>query len=496
MTGRGDAEMQSMTANPMYALQNVQGKGQGLIAMENIAKGTRILSEEPIITALAGESDSQKLMSIYQQFDTLSEHQRRAFLSLYNIHGDMDDPGRYLGIFLMNCLPCGAHKRKGIFLEACRINHDCDNNAQEAWNENIKRHTVHALRDIREGEEITIYYLGFHKNHKARNRALQAEFGFTCSCGLCSLPPEQGQKSDGRLDEINHLDDLIRRDSKENMLLSPLQSFRYVDQLVRLYSKQGLDNAGLPRAFLEAARIAIANSDLARGYILAERAVSGWRTILGDDSMEVIEHEHMLRNLSQHELYGCSENWRTAVHEAPSVLDPGFEDWLWKRGQPGQLANLRSHATFPRFTDLPYENRLELDFYESNYQPRRHWCFLGEIVNVTTHLGLRMDIRDIDGTEAPLIYTDGPGGGTAPAQVQRGYTVAILYAHRHMFKHGETGILCNSPGFIKVPQKPPMLNTSTCFILANKMRRHADLSTATARVAGIERRGPTFLSCA
>jgi SET domain-containing protein len=47
-------------------------------------------------------------------------------------------------------------REAGIFLDACRINHACDNNAQKSWNENIKRHTIHALRDIEKDEEITI----------------------------------------------------------------------------------------------------------------------------------------------------------------------------------------------------------------------------------------------------------------------------------------------------------------------------------------------------
>jgi hypothetical protein len=47
----GDVTMQSTTGNSIYALQDVPGKGEGLVAMEKISMGTRILSEEPIITA-------------------------------------------------------------------------------------------------------------------------------------------------------------------------------------------------------------------------------------------------------------------------------------------------------------------------------------------------------------------------------------------------------------------------------------------------------------
>jgi hypothetical protein len=51
---------------------------------------------------------------------------------------------------------------------------------------------------------------------------------------------------------------------------------------------QGPDDVGLPRAFLDAPQIAIANGDLARGRIFAERAVFWRKTALGDDSTGLI----------------------------------------------------------------------------------------------------------------------------------------------------------------------------------------------------------------
>ena len=62
--------------------------------------------------------------------------------------------------------------------------------------------------------------------------------------------------------------------------------------------------------------------------------------------------------------------WMTKVDEAPQGLESSdFEDRLWRREKPkalGQLANLRSRATFPGFIDLPDENDVDPDFYESS----------------------------------------------------------------------------------------------------------------------------------
>ena len=153
----------------MYTLREVPGKGIGLVATRMIPMGTRILSEEPIIRVPEAAPDTQALRaSICKQVDALTVDQRQAFLSMHNIH-DGDAASQHLGIIRTNALPFGDRVREaGIFLNACRINHACDNNAQKSWNENINRHTVHAKRDIDNGEEITIFYLGVLNNRETR----------------------------------------------------------------------------------------------------------------------------------------------------------------------------------------------------------------------------------------------------------------------------------------------------------------------------------------
>ncbi|KAI1419748.1 hypothetical protein F5Y12DRAFT_720345 [Xylaria sp. FL1777] len=442
----------------MYALQDVPGKGKGLVATDKISKGTRILSEEPIITIASNGMTSERLqISIYQQVASLSEHQQRAFLSMHNIHPYDDAAARYLGIFKTNSLPAEAvGEKRAIFLEACRINHACDNNAQKSWNDNIKRHTVHALRDIDKGEEITITYIGPLKNREARQKVLQESFGFTCMCRLCSLPPDQSQESDRRLEEIHRLDGVIDQLGIEGILVSPLRTLRYFDQQVHLYRDQGREDVGFAQAFVNAAQLVIANSDLARGRIFVEKAASAWKILVGGDDTESIRHEALAQDPSKYELYGVSMKWVTKVDETPQGLDPSdFEDWLWRREKPNGPGNLRRRAIFPGFIDLLDENAIDLEFYESNntesYQPRRHWCFLAEIVDFATLFRLQMEIKDVDGTKIPLyFYTSSRGRELDPAQVKQGHTVAILYAERHQFMSCESGIRHEDPRMIKI----------------------------------------------
>ncbi|KAF1998207.1 hypothetical protein P154DRAFT_439700 [Amniculicola lignicola CBS 123094] len=356
----------------MYALRDVPGKGKGLIAIENIPKGTQILSEQPVITTPKRQLDEERLKAqISQQVDSLSLDSSRAI----------------------------------------------------------------------------------------RQKKLQDKFGFVCSCRLCSLSAEESQKNDKRLERIQELDDLVGR---EGMRMNfSLRTLRYVDERVRLYNEQGPGNSGLTRAYLDAAQIAIANGDLARGRVFAERAVEGWRVAQGSDSKEVIEYSSLVRNPAKLPLYGMSMKWKTSLEEIPQGLDvTDFEDWLWRREKPkkleqvGQLTDLRNREIFPSFAGLPNSKSRDPDFYESvggTLKPTRDWCFLGEIVGSTVLHHLELELKDIDDKKLPLHFnTTDRGSNLAPAQIQKGYTVAVLHAQRHVFMYGDPGIPHDNPQKLKI----------------------------------------------
>lgn len=266
------------------------------------------------------------------------------------------------------------------------------------------------------------------------------------------------------------MDGVICQLGTRGLLVSPLRTLRYFDQQVRLYNDQGREDVGFAQDFVDAAQLALANSDLARGRIFAEKAASIWTTTIGSDSTQAIKYRALAQDPSKYELFGISTKWETKVDDVPPGLEPrDFEDWLWRREKPkaplgqlanmGQLANLRSRATFPGFTDLPNENDVDPDFYDSSgSRPRGHWCFLGEIMDFGTLRHLEMELQDVDGGRIPLhFYTDGRGSELVPTQVQRGYTVAILNAKRHVFLHGPPGIRHEDPQMIKVFTKTALI---------------------------------------
>ena len=125
-----------------------------------------------------------------------------------------------------------------------------------------------------------------------------------------------------------------------------------------------------------------------------------------------------------------------------------------------EYANLRSEAAFPPFDDLPEEYDINLEFYEStdgfSFRPRKHWCFLAEIIEVMTFLRLRLIVKDKTDRTVPIhFYTEDRGLELDPSYVREGYTVAILYAEQHGFLDFSVGIRHENPTVIKVKPLEP-----------------------------------------
>lgn len=96
-------------------------------------------------------------------------------------------------------------------------------------------------------------------------------------------------------------------------------------------------------------------------------------------------------------------------------------------------ADLQDEVSFPLFEDLPGDNDINMRFLGTidgfHYSPRRHWCFLGEIVSVEVVFRLRLLVKDKAGHQIPItFYTDRRGADMDEALLKKGNTVAILYA--------------------------------------------------------------------
>ncbi|KAG6093087.1 hypothetical protein E4U30_004679 [Claviceps sp. LM220 group G6] len=439
--------MKGPAVKTLYTVQDIPGKGKGVVAARKIPKGTRIMSEEPLLRLPKKEDNMMSPLAIRYQLKALSKEQQDAFMSLHNAHSFRHLPEQYVRIFETNCLPMDDVDEIAIFLEAARLNHDCDYNASFSWNGYIKRHVVHVLRDIQPGEEITISYHPSLRTRDARLEALQKSFNFTCVCRLCSLPDEQSQARDRILEKISHLGELLK--AKESM--PPHQALGYLHAQTRLWIELGREDSGFAMAHLDAMTLSITYGDLARARVFAQKALSVYKTVRGMDSCPAIVCNAAVEDPALHPKYGFSTIWNTSMNQTPRGLGhDDFENWLWEREKPAGPAQSLSpprKSLFPGFVDLPRKNGIDAGDSSKNTR----LCFLGVIISVKLSDRLEFEIMDIHRETIPLhFYTKGLGSEMPPSLCYRDNTVAILDASQDVFQSGTPGIRIEDPQKIKI----------------------------------------------
>ena len=180
----------------LYIIKESPGKGLGMFATTNIRKGTRIITEKPFLTLAKSPelswSDPYAPNDISEAFDRLPNSKRLKYMQLHC--PKRTDCSVLVSIYEANCYEMGSGDC--ICINASRINHSCIPNAHYSWNDNIKRLTVHAVKDIPEGEEITINYCSGFSTLNERRHKLKP-YVFTCLCPAC-----QGNSDFGRLSRI------------------------------------------------------------------------------------------------------------------------------------------------------------------------------------------------------------------------------------------------------------------------------------------------------
>ena len=218
----------------MYENRHSSGKGLGIFATERIPLGTRLICEDALFilkqpTAknvynaflqLPPEVKQEYLSltdSVFNEATTPTPEQQRAlaiekyYLSRAEIHelgGKIDSALKVFAIFANNSFELDNEEQPalGIFMQATRLNHSCLPNAVHTWNSTLRKRTVHAVREIQAGEEITITYIRPLQAREQRVGLLQERYGFTCDCAACNLETDFGRASDSRRKRIAELE--------------------------------------------------------------------------------------------------------------------------------------------------------------------------------------------------------------------------------------------------------------------------------------------------
>ncbi|KAL1618506.1 hypothetical protein SLS54_007234 [Diplodia seriata] len=244
------------TTHPSLLLAPLPGRGIGTLATAKIARGTRLVTEEPLLAATLGQTLNVELFahSLVGAYAALSDDGRRRVAALaahpeavkewiefFKIEaavavaeasawgsgaGDfvtttttttattmtfgteasaatdaapsssssslsVEERAHLMAAWTTNCF--GINKDESaagwagvIAPRAARFNHSCVPNAMFAWNDAVSAITVQTIKDVEEGEEVTVAYTDTTRAGRKRRESLKKLYGFDCDCSACS----------------------------------------------------------------------------------------------------------------------------------------------------------------------------------------------------------------------------------------------------------------------------------------------------------------------
>ncbi|KAF1912015.1 hypothetical protein BDU57DRAFT_564621 [Ampelomyces quisqualis] len=234
--------------NPPFVQHEFPGKGRGLVANKTLHRGDEIFSSTPIIITDSDAYElptSERLALIHRGVETLPPDTQARFWALMG-HANGDPVDDRISTNNFDTMIDGVTQQT-LFPELSMLNHDCRPNAAYFWDEQMMTHYIHAIRDIRPGEEITITYTDNEKDRKTRLKRLEANWGFKCACSACTAHPELTAESDSRLYQITHLGRTL-----DDWTSSSSATPEVAELLISLYEQERLD-ANLATAYKYAA---------------------------------------------------------------------------------------------------------------------------------------------------------------------------------------------------------------------------------------------------
>ncbi|KIK59257.1 hypothetical protein GYMLUDRAFT_44626 [Collybiopsis luxurians FD-317 M1] len=211
-----ELELEARDAS-IFRVQELPGKGMGVVAVRDIQRGELIIRERPLFV-LPSQVTTSPTDLISQQLSLLSTEDQHRFFNLSYVdihlavhpHLDEDDPEnileKALAIFQTNSVTAGDGKA-GIFPRMARLNHACSSafNVVYSWREREGVLVVYALKDVKKGKELLTTYTDTKRSRDQRRAYLNHQYSFHCTCDVCSLPDLESIRSDQRLMSMSEM---------------------------------------------------------------------------------------------------------------------------------------------------------------------------------------------------------------------------------------------------------------------------------------------------
>lgn len=222
VTSFGSASEIEEYSSELLDVRPVPGKGLGVVAVKDIAAGTCLLIEEPVMIIPNPQFTASYLQEI---FDDLDPEVQEVIMNLASAHGQdtknwpcdltaqlsggstipppkihssvqglertkitdqhmarLSPEKSLMSIVMTNAV--SLNEGSGIFPILSRFNHSCLPNATYNWQIKMQKETVYATRDIAAGEEILVSYVDAYDLPEKRAWTLK-NYGFACQCRAC-----------------------------------------------------------------------------------------------------------------------------------------------------------------------------------------------------------------------------------------------------------------------------------------------------------------------
>ncbi|OCH86600.1 SET domain-containing protein [Obba rivulosa] len=287
-----------------FRIVELLGKGKGVIATRDIRQGEIILREKPLFVVPSSITSSPGAL-LLDLLSGLTDKQEASYydLSYVNLPQGLHpgtrayDEALTLAIFQTNAVSAGQNV--GIFPRMARLNHGCSSafNAVYTWREREGAIVVHALKPIKEGEELLTTYTDTKRPRDARRQFLQQHYGFHCGCAVCSLPTDLSEVSDKRLSAISEL--YQRFSAWQYGQVSGREAEAVANEIWAIGEEEGYwSERG--RLAADVAWVAAAHSDAAAETAWARLALRWYSYELGADSEQAEEMRKIVARPEAH----------------------------------------------------------------------------------------------------------------------------------------------------------------------------------------------------
>lgn len=258
----------------MFRVSHAGAKGFGVFATRPIASGTRIIADRILLSIdnrdtsvlrAAARLKSEDLNGLLSLSLNTAKQKSLSYLAAavwgsFPSLGSVTQRRDLLNIFYNNNFALsGPSGKRAVFLTVARLNHSCIPNSQGNLNTALpgSQFTIHALREIAEGEEITISYLHDELGIRSvRQKVLKDGYGFECACEICRTS-ESGERHEHSHQRRMKIQQLLADFSEQQTTTSSTSGeLNLTKAVIETYEKEGLAGRELASLYFAAAGLA------------------------------------------------------------------------------------------------------------------------------------------------------------------------------------------------------------------------------------------------